>query len=115
MQQKAQRYDEWKRHETVRLVKDYLICIDELATLKQLYLKKLSLFENLARDVEEQEEEDLRHNVPAHNEKGESAKLRVQRAVELLRRDADDAERLLADLLQALNAVSRRNIGIMPN
>ena len=106
MGQKTRRYDDWKRNETVKLVKEYLICIDELAGLKQLFLKKLSFFENLAKDVEEQEEEDQRDNVLTHNEKGESAKLRVLRAIEHLRRDADDAERLLADLLQALNAVS---------
>ena len=56
--------------------------------------------------MQEQDEEDIRNSISVNNEKGESAMQRVEWAKMMLKRDADNIERLLADLLQALNAVS---------
>ncbi|KAK3111341.1 hypothetical protein LTR53_013525 [Teratosphaeriaceae sp. CCFEE 6253] len=55
---KQRRYDPWAPKTTIRLVKDYLLCIDELQTLALHFSHQLSFFEKLAVDLAEHEAED---------------------------------------------------------
>ena len=57
-------------------------------------------------DVEEHERDDKEKGLPANNLNGDTAEQRCEWAISLIKRQRDDAERLLADLSQALNAVS---------
>lgn len=104
--QKRRRYDPWKRNETVKLVREYLSCVDELTTVRVILHKKLELFQALLLDAKKFEIEDSRARNELNNAAGESAEDRVVWALGLVKAQHDCFERLLIDLKQSMNAVS---------
>ena len=70
-----------------------------------MYGRKLCFFEKLAADVREHDDDDEMLSRAPNNPDGESAAARVRWALSLIRRQFDDTEILLADLLQAKDSV----------
>lgn len=103
--QKRRRYEPWKRDETVKLVRDYLSCIDELTTVKLILQKKVELFQGMQKDMRKFEAEDNRARKPPDNPKGESAQERVVWAIVMVKTQLDCFERLLIDAKQSMDAV----------
>ena len=102
---KRRRYDPWVRNETVRLVRDYLTCVDELTTARLIYQKKVELFTKVALDVKNFEAEDVKNRLLPNNPGCESAIERVKFALDLTKHKSDCFERLLIDLKQSMNAL----------
>lgn len=114
------RYEEFKRNESVKLVKEYLTCTDELTSIVQVLRGKASMLKQLLKNVERDEEVDK--NVE-HDEQAEktadlsqeaekrkpgpldSARERIEWALALVE-DQDRAfQSLLDDLRLATEAV----------
>lgn len=102
---KRRRYDEWKRNETVKHVREYLACVDELTTIKIILHKKLELFQGLLLDAKKFEAEDFLGRNEADNPNGESSQERVVWALGMVKSQHECFERLLIDLKQSMNAV----------
>lgn len=102
---KRRRYDPWKRNETVKLVREYLSCVDELTTVKLILHKKLELFQALLLDAKKFEVEDFRARNEPNNATGESSQERVVWALGMVKAQHDCFERLLIDLKQSMNAL----------
>ena len=103
---KRRRFDEWKPRVTVRLVREYLACLDELIYINLNLKKKLELFKIMKLDIQKFEGEDLRMGKVPDNPAGESALDRIEWAIKTIKHDYECFERLLIDLKQSLDAVS---------
>ncbi|KAL8739425.1 MAG: hypothetical protein Q9190_007774 [Brigantiaea leucoxantha] len=103
---KRRRHAPWRKDETVKLVRDYLSCVDELTTAKMIYQKKVELFKGMQQDVRKFETEDNRARKPVDNHNGESASERVKWALIICKAQYDSFERLLLDAKQSMEAVS---------
>lgn len=100
--QKERRYLEFRRKESVRLVREFLTCIDELTTITVILANTLALLENVKRNVESMEKEDT---MQPDNPEGESAIDRVNWAIALVRQESLINQEVLTDLRQSLTAV----------
>ena len=101
------RYDRWEKNKTVDLVQSFLTCADELATLKDTFKNKALFFKRLCQDVFKQDQDDMMRKASLNNPKGETANARVKWAASMVTRQAEETDRLLSDLMQALNTVCR--------
>ena len=102
---KRRRYEPWKKNETVKLVRDYLGCIDELTTIQLSLKKKVELYTGLGEDVKKFETDDIMSRKLPDNPNGESAQDRVAFALNLLKEQHDCFERLSIDCKQSMDAV----------
>ncbi len=102
---KRRRYEPWRKDETVKLVRDYLACIDELTTIKLSLQKKLGLFKGLQEDVNKFETDDILAQKQPDNPLGESCEDRVAFALNMVKEQHDCFERLLIDCKQSMDAV----------
>ena len=103
---KERRYDPWKRNESIKLVRAYLSCIDELATLGAIYAKKIDFLTRLEEDCLRFEKEDAEEDRRVNNPKGETGQQRAQFALQVCKEAKDRTERLIVDLTQSVNTVS---------
>ena len=103
---KRRRYEPWKKNETVKLVREYHTCIDELTTIRISLKKKLEMYKGLQEDVKRFETDDLQSQKQPDNPKGESAQDRVAFALNMVQEQSDCFERLLIDCKQSMDAVS---------
>ena len=103
---KRRRYEPWKKDETVKLVRDYLTCIDELTTIRISLKKKLEMYKALQEDVTRFETDDLQSQKQPDNPKGESAQDRVAFALNMVQEQSNCFERLVIDCKQSMDAVS---------
>ncbi|KAI9715407.1 MAG: hypothetical protein M1828_000867 [Chrysothrix sp. TS-e1954] len=102
---KARRYDRWRRNTTVDLVSTFLNTADELATLKDTFKNMAAFFKRLGQDVIKQDQEDSANQVSVNNPKGDTAIGRIRWAASMVTRQADETDRLLSDLMQAMNTL----------
>lgn len=103
--QKERRYDPWQRSQTINLVRAYLVCIDELNILGEIFTKKLDFFRRLQKDCDNL---NLQGNVldgPLHNENGETPSDRIAFAQNIMEESRDQCKRLNDDLRESLNSV----------
>ncbi|KAH0565257.1 hypothetical protein GP486_001354 [Trichoglossum hirsutum] len=102
---KRRRYDEWKRNESVKLVREYLTCIDELTVVSLILGTKLQMFEGLLQDCKALEEEDSERGNAPDNPSGKTAAERVMWAIQHVRNQHDACKRLSMELELAMNAL----------
>ena len=102
---KRRRYDKWVRGETVKLVRDYLTCVDELTSVKAIIQKKVEFFTRISVDVKRFEAEDMKAMLMPNNQNGETMNSRVDFALNIVKHQCDCYERLLIDLKQSMNAL----------
>ena len=103
---KRRRFEEWQPKVTVRLVRKYLACLDELTYITLNLKKKLEMFKVMQMDIKKFEAEDLRMGKLPDNPEAESAIERIDWAIKTIKHDCECFERLLVDLKQSLDAVS---------
>ena len=103
---KRRRFEEWQPKATVKLVRKYLACLDELTYITLNLKKKLEMFEAMASDIKSFEAEDMNIGKSPDNPAGESAIDRIEWAIKTIKHDHECFERLLIDLKQSLDAVS---------
>jgi hypothetical protein len=101
----VRRYDPWKRNESVRLVREYLTCIDELKTINVILTKKLDFFERLKEDCDRFELEDAENGKTPDNPNGETSETRILFVTHILKEAVEHSHRLLDDLTESMNAV----------
>jgi hypothetical protein len=99
---KNRRYLEFQRKESVKLVREYLSCIDELTNIGNIIDNSISVLEGLRVDIEKMERD---NPAPADNAEGESALERVNWAIGLVGNESLICRELLQDLRQSLTAV----------
>ncbi|KAL8705938.1 MAG: hypothetical protein Q9201_000993 [Fulgogasparrea decipioides] len=102
---KRRRHAPWRKNETVILVRDYLACVDELTTVKQICAKQVDLFKGMQQDVRKFESEDNRARRSPDNPQGESMHERVKWALTLVKTRHDRFENLLIDARQSMEAL----------
>lgn len=71
------------RNETVKLVREYLNCVDELTTIRLILQKKVELFQTLLLDVKKFEADDLKSRILPDNPAGETAEDRINFALKM--------------------------------
>jgi len=103
-QLKQRRFEPWKRNESVKLVREYLSCSDELYSIKLVLTKKVALYKNLRNDCERFDMEDTMANTPI-NPHGETYVDRISWAIDSMQEQLEDCERLSSDLLHSLDAL----------
>ena len=102
---KRRRFDKWVRNETVKLVREYLTCVDELTTVRAIMQRKVEIFTKVAVDVKKFESDDVKARLLPDNPAGESASARIDFALSITKHQCDCYERLLIDLKQSMNAL----------
>ncbi|KAL9584463.1 MAG: hypothetical protein Q9212_002102 [Teloschistes hypoglaucus] len=102
---KRRRYAPWRKNETVKLVRDYLACVDELTTVKQICAKQVSLFKGMQQDVRKFESEDNRARKPPDNPQGETMQARIKWALNMVKQRHDKFENLLIEAQQSMEAL----------
>jgi hypothetical protein len=88
-------------------VRAYLICLDELTVLEEIFSKKLDFFKQLRKDCAEFQElqgSDVQGN-PLGNEKGETPSDRIAFAEHMIEESSAQCKQLIADLRESLNTV----------
>jgi len=93
------------RDETVKLVRDYLNCVDELTTIRLILAKKVDLFKTMTEDFQKFEADDLRARKLPDNPSGESAQDRLTFAHNSVKAQHDCIERLLIDTKSSMSAL----------
>lgn len=89
----------------MRLVREYLACVDELTTIKLIMQKKVEHFRALFLDAEKFETEDSQAGLEPNRIDGETSPARVTWALKMVKAQHDSIDRLLLDLKQSMNAV----------
>ncbi|KAL8772056.1 MAG: hypothetical protein Q9209_002722 [Squamulea sp. 1 TL-2023] len=102
---KRRRYAPWRKDETVRLVRDYLACVDELTTVKLICQKQVDLFKGMQQDIRKFEQEDNRARRTPDYPQGESMHERIKWALAMVKSRHDTFERLLIDAKQSMEAL----------
>ena len=102
---KRRRYQKWEPKKTVKLVRDYLSCIDEVTTISLILKQKVELFNIMQHDVKKFENDDIRSGKLPDNPEGETSPQRLQWAMNLVKRQDECFERLLIDLKQSMDAL----------
>ena len=99
---KRRRFDEWQRGDSIKLVRDYILCVDELTILVHLMSKQLDFLYRLKKDCD-------RLNVDSTDVKTPQGKDAVDRcnwAIGVLEENFTVLENLLKDLRSSMLAVS---------
>lgn len=102
---KRRRHAPWRKNETVKLVRDYLACVDELTAIKMICQKQVELFKGMQQDARKFETEDNRARRSPDNTSGESMTERTKWALNLVKARHDTIEKLLVDARQSLEAL----------
>ncbi|KAE8864905.1 hypothetical protein PTNB73_05793 [Pyrenophora teres f. teres] len=103
---KERRYDRWQRNETIHLVRAYLVCIDELTVLGEIFSKKLDFFKRLQLDCDYLEQQDKAAGVQTvDNSEGETETERIAFAQHMMEESRITCTRLTADLRESLNSL----------
>ncbi|KAL8853448.1 MAG: hypothetical protein Q9221_001765 [Calogaya cf. arnoldii] len=102
---KRRRYAPWRKDETVKLVRDYLACVDELTTVKAICQQQVSLFKSMQQDIRKFEQEDNRARRTPDYQQGESMHERVKWALTMVKERHDTFERLLTEAKQSMEAL----------
>ncbi|KAL8866196.1 MAG: hypothetical protein Q9174_006444, partial [Haloplaca sp. 1 TL-2023] len=102
---RRRRHAPWRKNETVRLVRDYLACIDELTTVKQICVRQVELFKGMQQDVRKFESEDNRARRTPDNPSGESMQERIKWALAMVKTRHDCFDNLLTDAKQSMEAL----------
>jgi len=100
---KDRRYLQFQRNESVKLVREYLSCIDELTTVGIILTNTITMLENLLKQIEKYEQEDP--DAKPDNPEGESTTDRVKWAMAIVKEESILIQELLADLRQSLTAL----------
>jgi hypothetical protein len=113
------RYEEFKRHESVKLVKEYLTCTDELTSICMVLQGKAETLKQLLKNVEQDEEAyAIQHGLSRRMSRQRSQGERPPGSCETMKErltwalaHVEDQQRtfqsLLEDLRLATEAVSR--------
>lgn len=113
---KRRRFEDWKRGDSVKLVRDYIMCVDEIALLVHLMSKQLDFLYRLKKDCHELDKEES----PVNNPDGKKTETRVDWAISIVEEHHSVLETMLKDLRMSMIAVSfpnsfvSRGILIMP-
>ncbi|KAL8664490.1 MAG: hypothetical protein Q9202_003040 [Teloschistes flavicans] len=102
---KRRRHAPWRKNETVKLVRDYLACVDELTTVKQICAKQVHLFKGMQQDVRKFESEDNRARRLPDNPQGETMQARIKWALNMVKKRHDQFENLLIEAQQSMEAL----------
>ncbi|KAL8675232.1 MAG: hypothetical protein Q9168_000352 [Polycauliona sp. 1 TL-2023] len=102
---KRRRYAPWRKDETVKLVRDYLACVDELTTVKLICQQQVNLFKGMQQDIRKFEQEDNRARRTPDYPQGESMHERVKWALTMVKNKHDTFERLLDEAKQSMEAL----------
>ena len=102
---KRRRFEDWKRGDSVKLVRDYIMCVDEIALLVHLMSKQLDFLYDLKKDCHELDKEEA----PINNPDGKKTESRVDWATNILQEHHDVLETMLKDLRTSMIAVSFPN------
>ncbi|KAL9603603.1 MAG: hypothetical protein Q9219_001106 [cf. Caloplaca sp. 3 TL-2023] len=102
---KRRRYAPWRKNETVKLVRDYLKCIDELVVIKAICQNQVTLFKGIQQDVRKFETEDNRARRTPDNPNRETMHERVKWALNLVKARHDAFENLLIDAKESMEAL----------
>lgn len=98
----------WEKDTTVKLVKEHLVCIDQLKFLSVACGRRLTLLENLGKDCREQREYDDKdkRTRQVNNEDGESACGRIDWAIRVGKETKTALDYQLEDMTRSLDTVS---------
>lgn len=99
---KRRRHAPWRKNETVKLVRDYLACVDELTIVRLICQQQVDLFKGMQQDVRKFETEDNRARRTPDNPIGESMTERIKWALNLVKSRLDSTEKLLIDARQSM-------------
>ena len=99
---KRRRFDRWKRNESIKLVQDYITCVDELTLIVDLYVKKLDFLSRLRKDCELFEFQD---NHAPNNARGKPATVRIDWAIGVVEEAYVYLDSMLKDLKSSMGAV----------
>ncbi|KAL8823570.1 MAG: hypothetical protein Q9191_005733, partial [Dirinaria sp. TL-2023a] len=102
---KRRRFEPWVRNETVKLVRDYLNCVDELTTIRVILQSKVNLFQALLTDMKKFEMEDLKLCRKPDNPDGETASDRINFALSNVKSQHECMEKILIDAKSSMNAL----------
>ncbi|KAI9844689.1 MAG: hypothetical protein M1837_005431 [Sclerophora amabilis] len=104
---KRRRFEKFERQASVRLVKDYITCIEELSIISDLLRKKVSFLERLRQDCEVLESEDLLKRRPSDDKiKTEKSMVkRVDWALVIVRDQYDNIRFIFDDLQGSMQAL----------
>lgn len=106
---KHRRFEEWQPDKTKQLVRDFLICMDELKALSMVFTNKVQFFQKLSKDVEAQHAPmDPTRAISAESEI-HYAKDRIDWVLKLLERQLSDTQSLYQDISQAMDSVRYPN------
>ena len=100
------RYDPWRRNDTTKMARAYLVCIDELTVLEEIFTKKLDFFQRPRKDVETFELQEPDINKPPNRKDGETHWDRIAFAEHAMAESATQCKRLSADLRESMGSVS---------
>ena len=89
----------------MKLVRDYLNCVDELTTIKVILQSKVNLFQALLGDVKKFEVDDLKLRKMPDNPDGETASDRINFALNMVKTQHECMERILIDAKGSMNAL----------
>ncbi|KAL8887912.1 MAG: hypothetical protein Q9192_006256 [Flavoplaca navasiana] len=102
---KRRRYAPWRKDETVKLVRDYLACVDELTMVERICEQQVTLFKGMQQDIRKFEHEDNRARRNPDFPKGESMHERVKWALTMVKTRHDIFEGLLTEAKQSMEAL----------
>ncbi|SPO06039.1 uncharacterized protein DNG_08728 [Cephalotrichum gorgonifer] len=105
---KLRRYDRFRRHESIALVRDFLTCQDELTCICNVMRGRLTLLENLESflsEIDPDREGKADNEDPVSPTQCESALGRVQWALPLVKEQLSICEALLVDLRLSTEAL----------
>ena len=93
------------RDETVKLVRDYLNCMDELTRIRDILEKKVELFQAMILDFENFETDDFKAGKKPDNPSGETAQERLTFAHNMVKAQHNSIERLVGDAKGSMDAL----------
>jgi hypothetical protein len=103
LSQKEKRYVEFERNESVKVVRAYVACVDELAMMNMIWKRNTDMLLVMEKRLKH-----IESNAESTDPKstGESAKVRIAWARELTEAEGSAIAELLADLRESLTAVN---------
>ena len=82
-----------------------LVCKDELRRIAQMTKRKTQFFDDLLKDVQQFEDEDVKLGKKLKSEEAKSAVYKVKNALKRTQRQREAFEQLLAEIKEALESV----------
>ena len=99
---KRRRFDHWKRGDSIKLVREYIMCTDELSILVHMMGKQLDFLYRLKKDCQRLDAE----TSPLNNPQGKTAVSRCDWAIANVEEDFSAMDAMLKDLRGSMVAVS---------